>query len=153
MVIIRNLENTGYKTSWLQISSWRCCVSFSISLSTHLPLSTGALCCLFSWVLCKCVVTLLPARNHWLMFKFPWLTARFTSCRFTSACCGDWKEVWTVGCDVWVDSVMRIYLALRQKPKWIQRTIYRVFDKWMMNLYLSLVTSDTLFTFFETNES
>lgn len=38
IVIVKHLENTGYKMSWLVILIWRCCVTFSINLSTHLPL-------------------------------------------------------------------------------------------------------------------
>lgn len=93
ILVIRDLENTGYKMSWLVMSSWRCCVS--IILLTHLPLSTAALCCLFSWVLCKCVVTLFPVRNHWLMYKFR------SRMFFFLVCYGDWT--WTVGCDMRAD--------------------------------------------------
>lgn len=86
-----------------------------INLSARLPLSTAALCCLLSWLLCKCVVTLLPARkrNHWLMFKFPWLTVRM----YFSALHG-WKRGRLDG-DAWAD--VRLGLT-RERPKLIRQT-------------------------------
>lgn len=146
MVVIKDLENTGYKMSWLVILIWRCYI-FHQSLNSPPPERCSSHCCVFSWVLCKCVVTLFPVRNHWLMFKFPWLTAGVWI-GFVACCSG---KMWTVRCDVWAD--VEDWQKRSQNYSDRQQVIHSQLDKWIVNTHFSLMKSDFFFRFFETSTS
>lgn len=136
MVAIKDLENTGYKMSWLVMSSWRCCVAF-LRQSRLLPPSTAALRCLSGGMLCKCVVTLFPVRNSPAdvsnsLLGWSWVR-----------CC---REMWTVGCDVWASAG----IDERGLPEWIRQNVTDSPWAWWIDgvviICSSLVKTEWIFT-------